>query len=906
MKKKDRLLPFQGSRLIFFRLVMIFTFMIMIARLYDYQFVQRDRFIEAANENAIQSVPLPAARGVIYDRFNAPLALNSPAWIVTVTPADLPDDEKGLAVLNRLSSYIGVPATRAAADAAGRFNIRSLEEMVKEGEGIAPYRPVIVRTDVDQAIVQQILEDAQNLPGVQVQWGAVRQYPTGPTTAQLVGYLGPIGPKEADELRKQGYNPSFERTGYAGIEASMNDQLAGLRGRRVQKVDVAGRVIEGGLISEVPAMPGLSIRLSLDVNLQTRAQSALTAEIAKINNDKQANWTQSGVVIAMNPQNGEILAMVSWPTYDNSKFARFIDAGYYTDLLTQEQYPLINHAVSSTYPPGSTWKVLTSVAVVQEGVIKPETFLNDPGSLIVVDQYAPNDVARQQRFVCWDRDGHKQVNLIKAIAVSCDVYFYQVGGGNGEVSPQSLRPGGLGINNLRRYASAFGIGEPTLIELVGAQSGLMPDPEWKRRTQGESWSTGDTYNAAFGQGYVIVTPLQLVNMAATIANGGNLYHPTIINNFLDGEGNAVDPMTGEPLPSAGNKGNIMRTLVLPENNSKENPAILMLSEDMKVRGKNSISCICEDGAFNLNDPSTPQAVRDLYGRQIQDPKKPDDPTAKIWVCDPLKVNANYRPTIKVDRDTTPIENVTNRIQRKTVRWQDITYKVFIPFDYIFSDGVCDENVFDRTVSKLKPEEYKLSVLQTDLLTSANPGDSTRDYTDIGGLIGYQPPFVDPNVFALVQKGMRAATKSVGGADFPGGDNPAYNIRKGEFAGTAGPRSVRGDTVGYNLSTYSFGTVETAGKTGTAEYCDDLASAQNLCKQGSWPAHAWFLGYAPAEKPEIMIVAFVYHGNEGAAAAMPVARIVTDCYFRLKDARAQGKTQEQLANVCPPGQDVAKP
>jgi hypothetical protein len=365
----------------------------------------------------------------------------------------------------------------------------------------------------------------------------------------------------------------------------------------------------------------------------------------------------------------------------------------------------------------------------------------------------------------------------------------------------------------------------------------------------------------------------------------------------------------------------MRTLVLPENNSKDNPAVLMLSEDMKVRGKQSITCICEDTDFDLNNPNTPQAVRDLYGRQVQDPKKPDDRNAKIWVCDPAKINANYRPVIRVDRDTSPVENVTNRIQRKTVKWQEITYKVFIPFDYTFRDGVCDENVFERTVSKLTEDEYKLPILQTDLLAAKYPSRSTgdgtatsvtpspeasRDFTDIAGLMGYQPPFVDAGVFTLVEKGMRAATKSVSGLEFPGGDNPAYNIRKGEFAGTAGPRSVTTDKVGYNMSTYSFGSVETAGKTGTAEYCDDIAFAQNLCRQGSWPAHAWFLGYAPAEKPEIMVVAFVYHGNEGAVAAMPIARIVTDCYFRLKDARAQGKTNEQLTNVCPPSQDVPQP
>ncbi len=882
--KNPRMMPFQGPRLIFFSFAILFTFSILTLRMYDYQIVHKDEFQATADGNAIKAVPLPAPRGVIYDRNGVALAQNSPAWIVTVTPASLPDDAKGLVVLNRLSALVDVPATRAAADAAGKLNVRSLEELVGEGERIAPYRAVVVKTDVDQAIAQQILEDLQNLPGVDVQWGAVRQYPTGATTSQLIGYLGPIGQKEADVLREQGYNPSFERTGFAGLEASMNDQLSGERGRRVQKVDVAGRNVEGGLISEVPAKAGMNIKLSIDLDLQRRAQSALLEEIDRVNLEKGTLWTESGVVISMNPQNGEILAMVSIPTYDNQRFARFIDAGYYSDLIKQSQYPLINHAVSSTYPPGSTWKILTSVGVVNEKVIDPKQSLFDSGSLTVKNSFAPNDVARAQKFVCWTLrgtgKGHDNVDLVKALAVSCDVYYYQVGGGNPEVSPQTLRPGGLGIVNLDRYASAFGVGEPTLVEMVGAESGNMPDPDWKRRVYGESWSTGDTYNAAFGQGYVVVTPLQLANVAAAIANGGTLYRPTLINSFVDSEGNPIDPVTGEALKLPGgqpvqNAGSPMRTLVLPPNNGAEHPAVLMFDEDMKVRGKDSISCICEDSNWNLNRPDTPQAIRDLYGKQVPDPKNPN---AKVWVCDPLKVNRNYRPAVYFDRDVSPIDR-TGKIERKRVNFQQITYTVFVPFDYIFTDGFCVESQFGRTVSKLTPDQYK----QTELT-----GPDVEN-------IGYTPPFVDADVFTYIEQGMRYATKGLAGQD------NTEPLRQGPYNGTAGPRSVTGDPVGFNLPAYGIGRVETAGKTGTAEYCDNLAAKENLCIPGSWPAHAWFIGYAPAEKPEIVTVALVYHGNEGAVHALPIVRKVTDCYFKLKDARAKGQTYE-----CKPGQDVPKP
>src|SRR5258707_6468991 len=238
---RNRLTPFQGPRLVFLTVVMISAFLVLVLRLFEWQAVEYKTFQAGADENAIQSVPLPAPRGVIYDRYGVPLALNAPAFNVSIVPASLPDDnDQALAILNRLSALIDVPATRASADAAGKKNIRSLQEMVVEGQGIAPYRPVIVKTDVPQDVAQEILEDSQSLPGVQVgQPVSVRQYPTGATTAQLVGYLWPIGAKDAEALRQQGYNPAFERLGYTGVEASLDDEVSGKRGLLTQVVDVA-------------------------------------------------------------------------------------------------------------------------------------------------------------------------------------------------------------------------------------------------------------------------------------------------------------------------------------------------------------------------------------------------------------------------------------------------------------------------------------------------------------------------------------------------------------------------------------------------------------------------------------------------------------------------------------------
>ena len=420
---------------------------------------------------------------------------------------------------------------------------------------------------------------------------SVRQYPSGATTAQIIGYLGPIGEDEANTLREQGYNPAFERVGYSGVERYLEVELAGKRGLLTQTVDVAGLPIS--VIRRDAPEPGRNVRLTLDLPLQQFAEQQLTDRINIINAEAQALKTISGAVIVMNPQTGEILAMVSLPTYDNTRFARSIDAEYFLRIAEEPQTPLVNHAIQSIYPPGSVWKLVTATGVLQEKVIDPRTQLFDPGDLIVENRFAEFDAPLQQRFVCWLRSGHKEVDMIRGIAWSCDVYFYQVGGGNPDPALAGLlRPDGLGIEDLYRYATAFNIGVQTGIELPYETAGRMPDRTWKRRVWGESWSTGDTYNAAFGQGFVVVTPLQLLASTVALANGGTLYQPTIIRDWLDAEGNIIAPF----------RPRVQRTIVLPTDGS---PAILNLREDMLLQGKNSLVCTCDlDSPYR--DPENPE------------------------------------------------------------------------------------------------------------------------------------------------------------------------------------------------------------------------------------------------------------------------------------------------------------
>jgi len=761
-------MPFQGWRLTLFQGVMVATFIIFTLRMYQMQIIDGTNAQIAADDNRFNSLPLPADRGVIFDRYDQTLARNVPAYVVRITPANLPADrQEELIIYTRLSALTGVPPTRAIANASGR-NVRSIEELVGIGAGIAPFRPVPIAQDVPLDVALQIMEDSYNLPGVDVLVGAVRQYPSADVTSHIIGYMGPIPPEQQLALIEQGYDPAFDRIGYDGLERFLETLLSGQRGRIVREVDVAGQ--EQAIVERVEPVAGQNIRLTIDVELQRAAQQALIDQVATINEREGRIVTEAGVVMVMNPNTGEILAMVSYPNYDNSRFARSIDVEYYLELLERNRNPLLNQAIGSLYPPGSAWKLITAAAVLEEDIIDAGTGLFDGGDLLVQNFYAPNDRAQDQRFVCWARNigGHAFVNMVDAIAYSCNVYFYQVGGGNfPAVSEALLRRGGLGINNLVRYATALGIGSELGLELPGELAGRMPDPTWKRITRGENWSTGDTYNAAFGQGYVNVTPLQLMMSVSTLVNDGVLYQPTVIRDFVDAERNITVPF--EP--------KVLRTVNLDYANSDGSIYLLQL-EDMIIRGENSLACLCEF----------------------------DSPFYNPLRCD----SENYVGQVDVN-PALEVDDIRD-------------YRIHIPLNYVFNGRICDPLRFDSR---------------------------------------FVPAFLSSSNLEVVREGMREAV-----------------IRE---LGTA-----KGANLPY---------IEVAGKTGTAEYCDDIAGPLGLCNPGAWPAHAWFTAYTPYENPEILVVAFIYNGIEGSSNALPVAVRTIEAYYRLKNER-ENQPANQLA-ITPP-------
>ncbi|MEE8120988.1 MAG: penicillin-binding protein 2, partial [Anaerolineales bacterium] len=521
-------------------LIIIVILLIFIGRLFSLQIIQGESYRQIADDNRFDEVSIPAQRGVIYDRNGFQLVRNIPEYRVMITPALLPDSnaEREL-IYRRISDLTGVPLDHIADAAAPCLSDRGVIQLVNEGDTNRPYDAWPIACDVDETVARVLREEQIDLPGVSVIAVPVRDYTTGELTAATIGYMGPIPENLVDFYEEQGFLTERDKIGYAGIEVGYlgmyQEILGGQNGLKLVERDVAGQYLRD-VGSFTQPIPGNNMRLTIDTRLQAAAETALRNRMDFINRYSGEERTPLGVVIAMNPQTGEILAMVSLPTYENNRFARFIPQDYYQQLENDTRgSPLTNHAIASEFPPGSTFKMVTAVGALNEEVITPDRKLFDPGKITIENKYFPQDPGKAKDFVCWKREGHGDVDFVHGIAWSCNVYFYKIGGGY----PGEIEDGGLGVTGINKYAPALGYGAPLGIDLPGEQDGLIPDEDWKRINLGENWSTGDTYNTVVGQGFVAATPLQVLTSVATIANGGRVMWPHIVQEILDGEGNII-------------------------------------------------------------------------------------------------------------------------------------------------------------------------------------------------------------------------------------------------------------------------------------------------------------------------------------------------------------------------------
>ena len=510
--------------------------------LFKIQIIEGAEWLAQAEENRISEINLPAPRGIIYDRNEYILARNIPAYNVVITPADLPDDPGAVqAIYRQLSKLIEVPITRGELTEATPFvpcrSDHGITQIVLYGETSTPYEPVRVKCDISEQLAMAIKEKVVDWPGVDIEVESVRDYPSNALTSDIVGFLGPISAAEEEYFRERRLLPNRDKVGYAGVERFFQSLLAGRNGLLVVEVDVGCQVIRD-IQPPLASVPGFNLHLTLDTRLQSLAQTALIQEMEYWNLRLGKVIATSGVVIAINPKTGEILAMVSYPSYENQRMARFIPGYYYEQLTADPQNPLMNHAVGDELPAGSVFKLVTSVGVLNEGVVTPEKIVQTPGVIKIVQKYSPNDPGSIREYVDWvyrtNPAGFGQLDFLHCIANSSNVCFYKVGGGYQDEIPE-----GLGICRLGTYARALGFGNYPGIELPLVENGLIPDPTWKRLAQGENWSIGDTYIASVGQGFVVATPLQVLLSASVIANDGKLMRPTILYKISDGENNDI-------------------------------------------------------------------------------------------------------------------------------------------------------------------------------------------------------------------------------------------------------------------------------------------------------------------------------------------------------------------------------
>jgi penicillin-binding protein 2 len=468
------------------------------ARLFYMQIVSGGQFTAMAQANRTDLQAIPSSRGLIYDRSGASLVTNVPTSTVKIRPDDLPEERRD-EVVGRLSALLNMPVSDINAAIDG--NPGSRFDLVR------------IASDVPKATANLIAEAGFELPGVEVVVEARREYTNGPLLSQILGYTGPVSAQQLETLKKAGYLPD-DLLGKTGLEASYEEELRGTYGLETVEKDASGRKLQV-LDTVREAEAGNSLRLTIDTKEQQYAQKALQWGM------KEAGLKR-GVVIVMNPQTGEILAMVSLPTYDNNAFARGISNKDYAKLLNNKDKPLLNHAVSAHYPPGSTYKLVAGTGALADKKITASTQI----------QTRPYLKLGATKFWDWNRRGFGPCNIDCGFGHSSDTFFFQLAGK-------------LGVERFAFWARDYGFGEPTGIDLPGEVSGIVPDDEWKLEALGERMFPGELYQAGIGQGYDVVTPIQLINAYAALANGGKLYQPQLVREVVAADGTVVRPF--EPI-----------------------------------------------------------------------------------------------------------------------------------------------------------------------------------------------------------------------------------------------------------------------------------------------------------------------------------------------------------------------
>jgi len=464
------------------RIVTILVIMIisaLIIRLWFIQIVNGPLYRTQSENNRIHLQKISPFRGMIFDRNGELLVDNRPSYDLYVLPEDIQDRNQLLSCLKLLLD----------------INPEQIDDKLDRTSNIYSFNPILIKKDITRDELAAIETNLFNLPGLMVQVSSQRDYIFGNLSSHVIGYLGEISENEL-KSGKYSNNSSGDLIGKSGVEGTWNNYLNGITGGMQVEVDAAGRKLQ--VLSKKPPVSGMNITLTIDKDLQSLAEENLK--------DKK------GAIVALDPNNGEVLAMASSPAVDPNLFIGGIDKTEWAKMASSSDFPLQNRAISGQYPPGSVFKIIMALAGLEEGIIDSDEEITCTGKFTLGNR----------TYQCWKEGGHGSVNFLRAITESCDIYFYKTG----------LR---LGIDKIAHYAKMCGLGQKTGFELSNESAGLIPTSEWKLKRFGVPWQLGETVSTSIGQSFVLVTPLQMARLISAIFNGGKLYQPKIVRRIGNDE-----------------------------------------------------------------------------------------------------------------------------------------------------------------------------------------------------------------------------------------------------------------------------------------------------------------------------------------------------------------------------------
>ncbi|MFW5975249.1 MAG: penicillin-binding protein 2 [Desulfosalsimonas sp.] len=521
------------NRILVMMLIAMLVFALFAARLFYLQILRGEHYRELSSNNCLRKQRIEPLRGLIYDREGRMLVDNRPSYDLQIIPNDVRSLDR---VSDLLSEY-------ADADA------EEIQSLVRENRGPYGYVPVVLKKDISRDLMAVILSHRYDLPGVTIATGSRRNYIYDPLAAHLIGYLGEISEKEL-EAGVYPYKKGRDMVGRSGVEKTFEIELSGVPGVKIVQVNATGQEVR--VLDKEPAKPGHNLYLTIDLRLQEKAEELLRG--------------RSGAIVAMDPENGDVLAMASSPGFMQSRFINGISSEKWRELVNDPERPLRNKAIHGQYPPASTYKIITAMAALEQGVMSKDTTVYCPGSMRFGNRV----------YRCWKDQGHGEMNMIDAISESCDVYFYQAGKA-------------LGVDRIARYAEASGLGTRTGINLSDEKKGLVPTSEWKKKTHGIPWQPGENLSIAIGQGYNLVTPLQMAVVTSAVANNGTLYKPNVMDTIESVQGSSVEESDAEPagkLPAAQETLEIIKKGLYDTVNKREGTAYWYVhSEETDISGK---------------------------------------------------------------------------------------------------------------------------------------------------------------------------------------------------------------------------------------------------------------------------------------------------------------------------------